>query len=117
MYNYNYHGCEQQTQKLQLKLNRSIILNCTNDISLKHLIEHNPLFLGSGGPKFILEGNLTINPVARSDAGIYTCTATNDYGTDRTSTRLSILRQYRIYWVIFIQMFRHSKSLFPKPVF
>lgn len=49
-------------------------------------------FSGSGGPKLIVDGNLTIFPVSRADAGLYTCTAKNDYGGDASWTRLTVLR-------------------------
>lgn len=48
--------------------------------------------IGSGGPKYIIDGNLTISPVSRSDAGRYTCIAANEYGSDRSVTKLTVLR-------------------------
>lgn len=50
------------------------------------------LVIGSGGRRRILEnGNLIISPVSRDDEGVYTCTATNDYGTDESRGRLIVL--------------------------
>ena len=54
--------------------------------------------LGGGGRRKILEnGNLIISPVSRDDAGLYTCTAQNSYGTDSSRGRLIVLRKYKVY--------------------
>jgi hypothetical protein len=52
------------------------------------------LFSGGGGRRRILEnGNLIISPVSRDDAGLYTCTASNTYGSDESKGRLIVLRK------------------------
>lgn len=52
------------------------------------------LFSGGGGRRHILEnGNLIISPVSRDDAGLYTCTASNSYGSDESKGRLIVLRK------------------------
>ncbi|XP_071453390.1 contactin [Hetaerina americana] len=49
--------------------------------------------LGAGGRRRILEnGNLIISPVSRDDEGVYTCTASNMYGSDESKGRLIVLR-------------------------
>lgn len=58
--------------------------------------------LGSGGRRRILDnGNLIISPVSRDDAGLYTCTASNSYGSDESKGRLIILQGPR-----FVQQMR-----------
>lgn len=53
------------------------------------------LVIGSGGRRRILEnGNLIISPVSRDDEGVYTCTASNDYGMDESRGLLIVLRKY-----------------------
>lgn len=39
-------------------------------------------------------GNLIISPVSRDDEGVYTCTASNIYGTDESQGRLIVLRKF-----------------------
>lgn len=52
--------------------------------------------LGPGGHRKILEnGNLIISPVSRDDAGLYTCTASNELGIDESRGRLIVLRTPR----------------------
>ena len=47
-----------------------------------------------GGRRHILRnGNLVISPVTREDAGNYTCEAKNEYGSDRSSGQLIVLRK------------------------
>ncbi|XP_015510203.1 contactin [Neodiprion lecontei] len=49
--------------------------------------------IGSGGRRRMLEnGNLIISPVSRDDEGMYTCIASNEYGTDETRGRVIVLR-------------------------
>lgn len=49
--------------------------------------------LGSTGRRRVLDnGNLFISPVSRDDDGLYTCTASNMYGSDESSGRLIVLR-------------------------
>ncbi|XP_069694656.1 contactin [Periplaneta americana] len=49
--------------------------------------------IGGGGRRRILDnGNLIISPVSRDDAGLYTCTATNSYGSDESKGRLIVLQ-------------------------
>lgn len=55
------------------------------------------LVIGSGGRRRILEnGNLIISPVSRDDEGVYTCTASNDYGMDESRGLLIVLRNPRL---------------------
>lgn len=52
--------------------------------------------LGGGGRRRILDnGNLIISPVSRDDAGVYTCTASNQYGSDESKGRLIVLQAPR----------------------
>ncbi|XP_075218988.1 contactin [Lycorma delicatula] len=49
--------------------------------------------LGSTGRRRVLDnGNLLISPVSRDDDGLYTCTASNTYGSDESQGRLIVLR-------------------------
>uniref|UniRef100_A0A0A9W5Z2 Contactin n=1 Tax=Lygus hesperus TaxID=30085 RepID=A0A0A9W5Z2_LYGHE len=51
------------------------------------------IVLGAGGRRRILEnGNMVISPVSRDDEGLYTCHASNDYGSDESKGRLIVLR-------------------------
>lgn len=83
------------------------------------------LFLGSGGRRRILEnGNLIVSPVSRDDAGLYTCTASNIYGSDESKGRLIVLRKctficmpsYKSLWVrlteLYVQVMRNAWKLF-----
>lgn len=59
------------------------------------LVRKAGLFSGGGGRRRILDnGNLIISPVSRDDAGLYTCTASNSYGSDESKGRLIVLREY-----------------------
>lgn len=50
--------------------------------------------IGSGGHRRILPtGTLIISPTSRDDEGVYTCMATNSYGTDESKARLIVLRK------------------------
>lgn len=50
--------------------------------------------IGAGGHRRILPtGTLIISPTSRDDEGIYTCVATNTYGTDESRSRLIVLRK------------------------
>ncbi len=50
--------------------------------------------IGAGGHRKILPtGTLIISPTSRDDEGIYTCVATNAYGTDESKSRLIVLRK------------------------
>lgn len=46
-------------------------------------------------------GNLIISPVSRDDEGLYTCRASNVYGTDESQGRLIVLRKL-LFCIIFI---------------
>lgn len=51
--------------------------------------------IGAGGHRRILPtGTLIISPTSRDDEGIYTCVATNTYGSDESRSRLIVLRKY-----------------------
>ncbi|XP_043215270.1 contactin-like [Amphibalanus amphitrite] len=48
--------------------------------------------IGTGGRRRVLaNGYLQLDPVSQEDAGEYTCTATNQYGSDSSSGRLRVL--------------------------
>lgn len=50
--------------------------------------------IGSGGRRrILLTGNLIISPVSRDDEGMYTCIASNQYGSDESRGRLIVLRK------------------------
>jgi hypothetical protein len=50
--------------------------------------------IGAGGHRKILPtGTLVISPTSRDDEGVYTCMATNAYGTDESKARLIVLRK------------------------
>uniref|UniRef100_W4VRM9 Putative contactin 3 plasmacytoma associated n=1 Tax=Corethrella appendiculata TaxID=1370023 RepID=W4VRM9_9DIPT len=52
--------------------------------------------IGSGGHRRILPtGTLIISPTSRDDEGVYTCIATNTYGTDESHARLIVLQELR----------------------
>lgn len=53
--------------------------------------------IGSGGHRKILPGTgtLIISPTSRDDEGIYTCVASNSYGTDESKSRLIVLQELR----------------------
>lgn len=60
----------------------------------KFVWKKNNDIIGSGGRRRILEnGNLIISPVSRDDEGVYTCTATNNYGMDESHGLLIVLRK------------------------
>lgn len=43
--------------------------------------------------RLLQNGNLLIQTVGQSDAGLYTCMTTNTYGSDSSSTTLSVTRE------------------------
>lgn len=45
-------------------------------------------------------GNLIISPVSRDDEGVYTCTASNNYGSDESQGRLIVLYGPRLIEVL-----------------
>lgn len=48
--------------------------------------------IGPGGHRRILPtGTLIISPTSRDDEGVYTCIASNEYGTDESRSRLIVL--------------------------
>lgn len=50
--------------------------------------------IGAGGHRKILPtGTLIISPTSRDDEGVYTCVATNTYGTDESKARVIVLRK------------------------
>lgn len=52
--------------------------------------------IGAGGHRRIKpDGTLYIAPTSRDDEGIYTCVATNAYGTDESRARLIVLQEIR----------------------
>jgi hypothetical protein len=52
--------------------------------------------IGSGGHRRIYpSGTLVISPTSRDDEGVYTCVATNPYGTDESKSRLIVLQELR----------------------
>lgn len=52
--------------------------------------------IGAGGHRRILPtGTLIISPTSRDDAGLYTCVATNTFGTDESRSRLIVLEELR----------------------
>lgn len=52
--------------------------------------------IGAGGHRKIKpDGTLVISPTSRDDEGIYTCVATNAYGTDESRSRLIVLQEIR----------------------
>lgn len=52
--------------------------------------------IGAGGHRKIKpDGTLVITPTSRDDEGIYTCVATNAYGTDESRARLIVLQEIR----------------------
>lgn len=52
--------------------------------------------LSAGGHRKIKpDGTLYISPTSRDDEGIYTCVATNAYGTDESRSRLIVLQEIR----------------------
>lgn len=52
--------------------------------------------IGAGGHRKIKpDGTLVISPTSRDDEGIYTCVATNAYGTDESRARLIVLQEIR----------------------
>lgn len=52
--------------------------------------------IGAGGNRKIRpDGTLVISPTSRDDEGIYTCVATNAYGTDESRSRLIVLQEIR----------------------
>lgn len=53
------------------------------------------IVIGAGGHRRILPtGTLIISPTSRDDEGIYTCLATNAYGTSESKARLIVLRKW-----------------------
>lgn len=52
--------------------------------------------IGAGGHRKIKpDGTLVISPTSRDDEGVYTCVATNAYGTDESRSRLIVLQEIR----------------------
>ncbi|KAG5684222.1 hypothetical protein PVAND_013460 [Polypedilum vanderplanki] len=52
--------------------------------------------IGAGGHRKIRpDGTLIISPTSRDDEGIYSCVATNTYGTDESKSRLIVLQEIR----------------------
>lgn len=52
--------------------------------------------IGAGGHRKIRpDGTLFISPTSRDDEGVYTCVATNAYGTDESRSRLIVLQEIR----------------------
>lgn len=52
--------------------------------------------IGAGGHRKIKpDGTLVISPTSRDDEGVYTCVATNAYGTDESRARLIVLQEIR----------------------
>jgi len=73
---------------------KNVKVDCSLAYSQFPLVRKMWLFSGSGGRRRILDnGNLIISPVSRDDAGLYTCTASNSYGSDESKGRLIILRK------------------------
>lgn len=55
------------------------------------------IIIGSGGHRRILpNGNLLISPTSRDDEGVYTCIASNAYGTAESHARLIVLQELRL---------------------
>ncbi|XP_059613760.1 contactin [Phlebotomus argentipes] len=56
------------------------------------------IVIGSGGHRRILPlGNLLISPTSRDDEGVYTCVASNAYGTAESHARLIVLQELRFH--------------------
>lgn len=54
------------------------------------------IMISAGGHRKIRpDGTLYISPTSRDDEGIYTCMATNAYGTDESKARLIVLQEIR----------------------
>lgn len=54
------------------------------------------MVVSAGGHRKIKpDGTLVISPTSRDDEGIYTCVATNAYGTDESRSRLIVLQEIR----------------------
>ncbi len=52
--------------------------------------------IGAGGHRRMLpSGTLIISPTSRDDEGVYTCVATNAYGSDESQGRLIVLQELR----------------------
>lgn len=74
----------------------NITINCNPEAAPrpKFVWKKDGNVIGSGGHRRIMDnGNLIISPVSRDDEGVYTCTATNIYGTDESRGRLIVLRE------------------------
>lgn len=80
--------------------------------------------IGGGGRRRILDnGNLIISPVSRDDEGVYTCSASNQYGADESKGRLIVLQaprfierlppriQTQVYQNLFLHCNAHSDEL------
>lgn len=53
--------------------------------------------IGAGGHRRILPtGTLIISPTSRDDEGVYSCVASNAYGTDESKARVIVLRKFDI---------------------
>ncbi|CRK87512.1 CLUMA_CG001313, isoform A [Clunio marinus] len=50
---------------------------------------------GGGHRKIKPDGTLVLSPTSRDDEGVYTCVATNAYGTDESRARLIVLQEIR----------------------
>lgn len=70
--------------------------------------------VGSGGHRRILPtGTLIISPTSRDDEGLYSCIASNEYGTDESRARLIVLGKFFFVHSTFI--FSASSIEFSKP--
>lgn len=50
--------------------------------------------IGAGGHRRVTpQGTLIISPTSRDDEGVYTCVASNSYGTDESNSRVIVLRE------------------------
>lgn len=59
------------------------------------------VIIGAGGHRRILPtGTLIISPTSRDDEGVYTCVATNTYGTDESRARLIVLGENLVHVLI-----------------
>lgn len=76
--------------------NTTIVCNPEAAPRPKYQWKKDGIAIGAGANRKIKpDGTLFISPTSRDDEGIYTCVATNAYGTDESKSRLIVLQEIR----------------------